>query len=246
MSTYSVVGQTGSANAITINNSTGNVGIGTTAPSTALQVAGTVTATGYAGLPAATSSAQGVVQVDGTSISASNGVISTFVPPRTIGNTPSPTAANSITWPICTSIPSTVKRITITFYNVYATTNTGNIIMRVGTGAGPTIITPTAMVATQLYNNAAAVFKATTNSWILTAQSTTYFSGQITITLGIQSVGSYTYSITGSTADITNTNSYFPAGTITTTTPITYVDMYGTTAGTYFQTTCTAGYIYEY
>ena len=86
MSTYSVVGQTGSANAITINNSTGNVGIGTTAPSTALQVAGTVTATGYSNLPVATTSAPGVVQV-GTGLTISSGILSTNLGMDFLGKT---------------------------------------------------------------------------------------------------------------------------------------------------------------
>jgi hypothetical protein len=52
-----------------------NLGIGTTTPSTALQVAGTITATGYAGLPAATTSTAGVVQV-GSGLSVSSGTVS--------------------------------------------------------------------------------------------------------------------------------------------------------------------------
>ena len=45
-STYSVVGQTGSANAITINNTNGNVGIGTTAPAYPLDVSGNMHSSG--------------------------------------------------------------------------------------------------------------------------------------------------------------------------------------------------------
>lgn len=84
-----------------------NVGIGVSNPITALQVAGTVLASGYSNLPVATSNAAGVVQV-GAGLNVSSGVISNAYTSNAMFYSPGSVIQMQ------TNVYSTAKLLTIT------------------------------------------------------------------------------------------------------------------------------------
>jgi hypothetical protein len=111
-------------------NSSGNVGIKKSSPTTALDVNGIVTATGFSGPLTASNVSDGVITTE--KIANSNVTPAKLSQPLTLGTAVATTSGTSVDF---TSIPSWVKRVTVLFRG-FSTSGNSAPCVRLGTSSG--------------------------------------------------------------------------------------------------------------